>query len=197
MSLVWALPQQLGFQPVGVRLALPEQLGAWWGKDVDISEREHIILGPDTEFARKVYANAGTGDMILASIVLSGQDMMTGIHRPERCLLAQGWNPGSSELRTLNVPGVGNLTATRLRNFRQDRIPGTQDSPERIVRRENLCYYWFVGHTDIASTHEQRVMLDFRDRILQGYNQRWGMVMISAEITKNTQRLRQGRDTDE
>ena len=89
-------PGKLGYQPVGIVLKLPEQLGGWWGRDVEVSEREHTVLGFDTEFARKVYVNTGTGDMILASVVLSGQDMMTGIHRPERCLLAQGWNPGGS-----------------------------------------------------------------------------------------------------
>jgi len=192
MSLVWALPHQLGFQPVGIQLKLPEQLSAWWGKDVDVSEREHVVLGFDTEFARKIYVNTGTGDMVLASIVLSGQDMMTGIHRPERCLLAQGWNPGSSRRREIDVPGFGRFRTTQLQNYRQDRIPATAEAPERLVRRENLCYYWFVGHTDIAATHEQRVMLDLHDRIVGGYNQRWAMIMISAEITKNTQRF--GRD---
>ena len=31
------------------------------------------------------------GDQVLVSIVLSGHDLDNSIHRPERCLPAQGW----------------------------------------------------------------------------------------------------------
>src|SRR5258708_3724423 len=78
-SLVFTLPKQLGYQPVGIVMKLPESIGLWLGKDAAVTELERNVLGEDTGFERKNYYN-GTGDHIFASIVLSGQDMMTGIH---------------------------------------------------------------------------------------------------------------------
>jgi EpsI family protein len=186
MSAVFALPRQLGYQPVGIELKLPEFMGEWWGKEVDVLQKERDVLGYDTEFARKMYMSGG-GDSILASIVLAGQDMMTSIHRPERCLEAQGWHVGAAGKRAVNVPGLGRLEMTRLHNRKN--VPAADGTPIPI---ESVCYYWFVGHTACVATHEARVWVDMRDRILRGDNQRWGMVMINAEITKDRQKF--GRD---
>src|SRR4051794_22700974 len=93
LSCVFALPKHRGFQPVGVNTEMPEFLGEWWGHDMEVTQKERDTLGHDTEFARKVYSN-GRGANVLTSIVLAGQDMMMAIHRPERCLHAQGWNFG-------------------------------------------------------------------------------------------------------
>lgn len=187
MSSVWMLPRQLGYQPVGIDLRLPEFLSnGWWGHDVEITEKERTTLGHDTEFARKVYSS-GVGDNVLVSIVLAGEDMMTGLHRPERCLNAQGWQVGDHSRRALDVPNFGVLNSTRLRNFKN--VP---DSTGVLRRIDSICYYWFVGSSEVTGTHNQRVWIDSRDRILRGYNQRWGMVLVSSEITKEWQRF--GRD---
>jgi EpsI family protein len=191
MGSVLVLPQQLGYQPVGAELSLPEFLGEWWGKDAEVLQKERDVLGHDTDFGRKTYTS-GAGDTILASVVLSGQDMMTGIHRPERCLTAQGWKVGHQSQRTIDVPGMGQLEATRLQNEKDIRLENGASVPVN-----NLCYYWFIGFAERAATHEERVWRDMMDRITKGYNQRWAMVMISAEITKDLRRFgRDERQTD-
>ena len=106
LSLVYLLPHQLGFQPVGISLDLPEKLGPWRGQAVEVTQKEHEVLGADTQFARMNYTGP-RGDRVLVSIVLAGQDMMTGLHRPERCLLAQGWNPGASSGGGIPIPDFG------------------------------------------------------------------------------------------
>lgn len=186
LSGIFLLPKQLGFQPVGINLELPETMGEWWGRDVEIQQLERETLGPDTEFARKEYAN-GRGDQVLASIVLAGQDMMTAIHRPERCLHAQGWEfrPGGQSV--IRVPSAGAVPVTRLHNYRMTKGPDGKPVPI-----ENLCYYWFAGNRDLTATHYERVWIDSRDRLFGGYAQRWAMIMISADITKA--RTRFGRD---
>lgn len=196
-SLVFALPKQLGYQPVGIVLKLPEAMGYWLGKDAPVTELEINTLGEDTGFARKNYYN-GTGDHVYASIVLSGQDMMTSIHRPERCLQAQGWTAGGSAPATIDVPGFGPLKATRLQTSKKAEIKQPAGQPPRFVTVQSVSYYFFVGYIDLAATHEERVALDFRDRVFHGYNQRWGMVMFTSEISASY--LRFGRDekqTDE
>ena len=190
-GLVFALPKQLGYQPVGIVLKLPESVGFWIGKDAAVTENERSTLGEDTGFARKNYYN-GTGDHVYASIVLAGQDMMTGIHRPERCLQAQGWTAGSSSQVIIDVPGFGPMKLTRLHTSKQAEIKMPAGQPPRFVTVQSVSYYFFIGYTDLAATHEERVALDFRDRIFHGYNQRWGMVMFTSEITAGYQRF--GRD---
>lgn len=191
LSSVALLPRQLGYQPVGIELALPEYLGEWWGHDMEVTEKEHSTLGYDTEFARKNYQN-GRSAQILASIVLAGQDMMTGIHRPERCLNAQGWTVGPDSLRVLDVPNFGALRTTRLLNSRK------VITPEQVIPVRSICYYWFVGCNQMAATHGERVWIDSRDRVIHGYNQRWAMVLISSEITKDHDKFgHDERETDQ
>jgi EpsI family protein len=192
LSGVFFLPKQLGTQPVGINPVLPEYIGEWWGRDMEVTQKEQDTLGQDTEFARKMYSN-GRGGNVLASIVLAGDDMMMGIHRPERCLAAQGWTFGPPEQRVVDVPGAGPLPVTRVHNKKF--VKGPEGQPVEI---ENICYYWFVGSRDLTRSHMQRVWFDSRDRLLGGYVQRWAMVMISSDITAAREKFgRDERQTDE
>ena len=188
MSTVLLLPRQLSYQPVGINLQLPEFNGEWYGHEVKVSDREIGILGPGTEFSRKSYTN-GRGDEIQVSIVLSGQDMNTSIHRPERCLPAQGWTIADKHSVTISVPQVGMIPTTRLHNLRN------VAHDEKPVAIYNLSYYWFAGHTDVTASHVARTYIDIRDRLLHGYNQRWAYITVSAVVTKNLQKF--GRSEEE
>lgn len=196
-SLVFVLPKQLGFQPVGAVLDLPESLGYWLGKDTPVTELEKNTLGADTSFARKNYYN-GTGDHVYASIVLSGQDMMTGIHRPERCLHAQGWTSESPSQATIDIPNFGPIRTTRLHTMKKIDVNKGTGRPPKFMTMRSISYYYFIGYTDVVATHERRVAVDFRDRIFHGYNQRWAMVMFTSEITAEYQKFgRDEKQTDE
>jgi EpsI family protein len=191
-SAVFLLPAAAKSQPVGIKLELPQSLGIWYGKEQKISERELQILAPDTEFARKEYTN-GRGDTIVASIVLSGHDPDNSIHRPERCLPAQGWTIADSRTRTIPVDhGEEKLEVNRLHNVRE--MP-TRDG--RIVPVYNLDYYWFVGYHHRTASHLERTWIDIQDRLLKGYNQRWAFVTITSNITEGLSLFgRSERETD-
>ncbi|MEQ1859097.1 MAG: exosortase C-terminal domain/associated protein EpsI [Chthoniobacteraceae bacterium] len=186
LSSVYLLPKQLGYMPVGVVVNLPEGLGEWWGREIEVTQHEHDVLGADTQIARKEYSN-GRGDSVLVSMVLAGEDMMTGIHRPERCLPAQGWavTPGGSV--AIDVPGEGRLPATRLKNHRTEQRRGGV-----LVPVENVCYYWFAGSSKLTASHTERVWMDTVDRVGGGYVQRWAMMMVAANITAGQSKF--GRD---
>lgn len=178
---IFMLPRQLGFQPVGIELDLPKMVGGWYGKDLEISDKERSVLGEDkgTEFARKAYHN-GVGYEIVASVVLSGEDMSRSIHRPERCMPAQGYTIIDKSTVPVALPERGTMRVSRLQNVRSVALEdGTS------VSSYNVTYYWFVGHTSTTSSHIIRTWLDMRDRLFYGYNQRWAYITVAAQMPQS------------
>ncbi len=160
----------------GISMNLPLFVGDWVGKDEEVSEKERQVLGPDTQFARKSYTNM-KGDQIFVSIVLAGHDMNTSIHRPERCLPAQGYVMIDSSVRKLDMDNP--ITVTRLHNKRN--IP-LRDGGH--ITEYSLDYYWFVGSSETTHDHIERNYIDVRDRLLKGYNQPWAFVTVICRITE-------------
>jgi EpsI family protein len=177
-STVFLLPKSSKSSPAGIAMQLPQYVGDWIGHDAEVTQREREVLAKDTQFARKTYTNLA-GDSIYVSIVMSGDDMTNSIHRPERCLPAQGWNLQSSEKRTVDLPDGKKLELTRLRNGR-----GLERPDKTSGTLENLTYYTFIGSDAMTASHLTRTGIDLRDRILHGYNQRWAYVTIAAVVTK-------------
>jgi EpsI family protein len=191
---VFLLPRQSHSQPAGVTMELPDFIDTWWGVPEQIGKAEREELAADTTFARRIYSN-GRGDRILASIVLAGEDPDNSLHRPERCLPAQGWTVMDSKVITIKAPGLpnGELKVTRLHS--QQKFP---DSKGRLRTVYNLNYYWFVGVTDVTPSAIRRAVLDIRDRVAKGIDQRWAYVTVASNITEKTQKFgRSEQATDE
>ena len=175
---VFLLPHSNKTSPAGIAMTLPNVVGVWIGDDAAVTQKELDTLAKDTQFARKIYTGP-EGDQILVSIVLSGDDMTNSIHRPERCLPAQGWQMRSSSSRIIQIPGGKSLGVTRLQNVRT-----VQTRDKRQLTATNLDYYWFIGYKDMTASHLTRTEIDLRDRIMYGYSQRWAYVTIAANVTK-------------
>jgi EpsI family protein len=175
---IFLLPRQLGFQPVGVDAELPKMVGGWYGQDMNVSDKEKTVLGEDkgTSIVRKAYRN-GVGYEIVASIVLSGEDMSRSIHRPERCMPAQGFNVIDKSAVPVVLPDRGMMRITRLQNVRNAPV---EDGTTNSIY--NITYYWFVGHTDTTDSHIVRTWLDMKDRLVHGYNQRWAYITVAAQM---------------
>lgn len=191
-SAVFLLPSIPKKQPVGVVMDLPVLVGQWFGKDAEVTEKEQQVLGPDTEFARKTYTDR-EGDQIFVSIVLAGQDMNTSIHRPERCLPAQGWTIADSRVVSIPLGDHETLRATRLHNAHPVRLANGREGT-----LYNLNYYWFVGYNDLTASHMKRTFYDIRDRLLKGYNQRWAYITIASNLLPRADgTMRTEAETDE
>jgi EpsI family protein len=176
---VFLLPAPPKTQPMGVNMQLPREIGKWIGEDEAVTDKEIGTLGPGTEFARKRY-HSDNGDAILVSIVLSGQDMNTSIHLPERCLPAQGWD--IADKRVIEVPvtdkeGTHQLGITRLHNRKS--LRNRDGAPSNFYA---LDYYWFIGYDVTTPNHWVRTWIDIRDRLTRGYNQRWAFVTVLSEL---------------
>lgn len=174
---VFALPSKTKTQQAGIVLKLPWFIAPdWFGDELPVTEVELKALSADTGFARRSYHNR-SGDTVYLGIVLSGEDMANSIHRPERCLVAQGWNIQTPALRSVTVEGAP-LEVTRILH--------TQAWPpvKPVFTRRDLTYYWFIGSRDRTASHFMRTFIDIRDRLLHGENQRWAYVTAEAPITE-------------
>lgn len=173
---IFALPHSNKSTPAGISTALPEFVGLWWGEDAPITDREREVLAKDTQFGRKTYTGPH-GEKIFVSIIMSGDDMTSSIHRPERCLVAQGWSIQDAEKRVLPISDGKSLEMSRLHNIHPVDLP---DKTRAMLRM--LDYYWFVGSEKMTSSHMIRTGIDLRDRILRGQAQRWAYVTVASNV---------------
>jgi hypothetical protein len=185
LSAVFLLPD---FKTTDSALAMtiPEQLGAWSFKEGEPSQQERDTLAKDTKFARAACARSRSGstsffdtgpkDHAQFSVVMSGIDLANSIHRPERCMPAQGHEIYGSGITTIDVPGGKKVPARRLLSVQE--VP-TDSSGKNIVRMEAVTYYFFVGSEQITENHTKRTLIDIKDRLLKGEAQRWGYISVT------------------
>ncbi len=176
IATVFLLPKG-GEQPAGVVMELPDFVGNWKGTDAEMSAAERAVLGEasGTRFARKTYRGLG-GYEIMVSLVLSGRDMSTSIHRPERCLQAQGWTLQDADQFAMALPQRGTFPVAELHSSRPNKADGSAPPIEL------QAFYWFVGEKDITAGHWSRWAIDNRDRLFRGVSQRWAYILVSAPV---------------
>jgi len=190
LSSLFRLPQAPKPPPPGVIMALPDFIDEWYGQEAAVTEKERSVLGSETRFARKQYTN-GQGDAIFVSIVLAGEDMSASIHRPERCLPAQGYTVVDQHAVKVTLQGQP-LTTMRLHNIRPLFMPDGKPIASSDGKQANeftLIYYWFVGSTETTADHTARYLMDSRDRLLKGANQPWAYVTVMSRITANMEKF--------
>src|SRR5688572_14530663 len=105
-------------------LTIPSQMAAWTFKEGEPTKEERDTLAKDTTFAKATCARPRSGrtsffdtgpqDHAQLSIVMSGIDLANSIHRPERCMPAQGHEIYSSAIAMVAVPGGKEIPARRL-----------------------------------------------------------------------------------
>ena len=170
----------------GVRLAaggvdpveLPTFLGnAWIGRRAEVTAVEREILPPGTGYSRKLYVSLDDpGHSVFLSVVLSGRDR-SSIHRPELCLVGQGWTIEGAAPHRFRDPGRagGDFPATVLRVRREAPGPaGRRAAPPEIVA------YWFVSHDRAVAGYGQRMWFDALAR-LGGHADRWAYVLAQTD----------------
>lgn len=181
------LPQRGAMAPSAIQMQLPFSIDAWDLDEKPPSPEEIDILAADTEFSKAICFKARPGEYDLASgqripdridlsIVLSGHDLNNSIHRPERCMPAQGHVLGGSEHRLLELPNGHTLPTRRLLSVQS--IPTNAERTE-FASFNSVTYYFFVGHQAITQDHFARTFIDMKDRLFYGIDQRWAYVSVS------------------
>lgn len=163
-----------GVNPV----TLPNSLGLdWMGQAVDVTPIERETLPADTGFSRRNYISLlDRRQQVFLSIVLSGRDR-TSIHRPEICLVGQGWTIVDQTRHAFTRPDTKAvlIPATVLRVEREFTTARGQK-----VKVPALFAYWFVGADKIVATNAQRIALSSFDRIRHLEAHRWAYVAVQT-----------------
>lgn len=169
--------------PDGVNPApLPSFLETGWGgRDVEVSAVERELLPPDTGFARKNYVRLANpqNEQVFFSIVLSGRDR-SSIHRPEICLVGQGWTIRGRGTRQFNLPGGGTLPATVLNIEREVVATSKSQAPAAVRVIPAVLVYWFAGSSGTEASHSGMLWRGARDRLLHLRADRWAYVVAQS-----------------
>jgi len=156
---------------------LPERVLECSSEPVPITRLELGWLPKDTTYGRRYYRSPDGFEMLIG-IVLMGTDR-TSIHKPQYCLIGQGWNINSSE---------SGITSLRIERPHPYHLPGMKlmttayrDKPDgqKTVAR-GIYVYWFVADGELTGDHLQRMWWMARDLVCTGTLQRWAYVSCFA-----------------
>ena len=172
LSSVFILPREesLVESSISPDLPLGTDLSGWQGSKIQESEHERRVLAEDTRFSKATYSRISRVPWekslppVEISIVYSGADMNSSIHRPERCLPSQGHLNLRGSSDEITLADGRKLGITRLNS--QVQLPDKQTI-------NFINYYVFIGHGTIHHSHLGRTAQDIYDRVAKGYVQRW------------------------
>ena len=179
---------------------LPNLIGYWsGGRERKPTDKELKILAEDTVFHKKSYLRANSSvtprsvksdatDMerlaavtpyeeVEVSIVTSNSDMGNSIHRPERCLTAQGFNVEREKKFIVKVRGK-DLPVKKLSTVQHIK----DEASGNVQHLRNVTYYWFVGHDTLTNDHYARTWQDMKDRLLRGFDQQWAYATVGMML---------------
>jgi EpsI family protein len=156
---------------------LPESVGTeWFGRSVDVSDVERAVLPADTGYSRRNYVSlADLRRQVFVSVVLSGRDR-TSVHRPELCLIGQGWSITGRAGHEFAAGG--------------DSVPVTLLTVEHAMAGgqagnvRSLLAYWFVGGEAVEPTHLGMQAHDAYDRLRHLRADRWAYVVVQTVIVE-------------
>ena len=182
LSSVFILPRQEQLMESSISPDLPVSfdLPGWQGTKIQESEVERTSLAADTRFSkaqytrlRRVFWEKETPP-VEVSIVYSGSDMNSSIHRPERCLPSQGHVNLLTSASELRLEDGRTITLTRLTS--RVPLPNRDDG----LTLNFISYYVFIGHGTMHHTHIGRTLQDMYDRVTRGYVQRWAYFQANS-----------------
>jgi hypothetical protein len=142
-----------------------------------MSWAEYDALPKDTEFTKSVYTNAA-GERMFTSIVLSGRER-NSIHRPERCLVGQGYTIMGEYVLDVPLPGRKPL---KVLVAKLERLFGTQSGEKKAYY--SYYAYWFVGQDRETPSHYARLFWMGWDQVVRSVAHRWAYIAISSEREK-------------
>ena len=196
MSLIFFLPE---FQQTdsALKMSIPTYLGSWQTETYPPSKAELDTLAADTKFSKakcglrrveemSYITGSAPVDIVDLSIVLSGHDLANSIHRPERCMQAQGHRDLVNTPSELTLDNGTKIPLMRIDSRRDQRVR-TPDG-DQVITFDYLTYYFFIGHDRLTASHLQRTLMDITDRVAKGEAQRWAYISTSMAFLPTEKR---------
>lgn len=142
------------------------------------------LLPPDTVYGQRRY-RAADNFWIQSSVVLMGSDR-SSIHKPQICLLGQGWRIEKQTPMTLRIekPFPYDLSIMQIQASKTIR---TEDGRERTF--SSVFVYWFVSGDQLTADHLDRQWWMARDLLTKGLLQRWAYVTYFAACPPGLEQL--------
>ena len=155
----------------GLIIALPERVLEYSSVPVKVTSQEVTSLPSDTTFGRRNYT-APDGFSTYVSVVLMGTDR-TSIHKPQFCLVGQGWSIDRTEKVAIPMrqPWPYDLPVMRLTTAKQ-----FADERGRRQQVKGVYVYWFVAEARLTASHSERMWWMAKDLFRKGVLQRWAYV---------------------
>ncbi|OGV43793.1 MAG: hypothetical protein A2X46_08870 [Lentisphaerae bacterium GWF2_57_35] len=188
----------------GIKVALPDRVGAWTGYEMRFCQNpicrkefssdefrdrnvcpacgnaldcmvieEKEMLPPDTSILKKKYVHAD-GPTLYTSIVLSGKERAS-IHRPQVCLVGQGYEIVKSRVLDVPIDGRDPLDVMLLDLSRKSRTRSGE-----TLDYTSFYAYWFVGKNRETPYHSQRMLWMGTDRIFHNVSHRWAYIAVAG-----------------
>jgi exosortase/archaeosortase family protein len=179
----------------GVVMELPNEVqmtGAdgrkFYGFPAAVTDVERTLLAKDTQFARNNYTDF-RGHNIFFSVVLNGVQQFT-IHRPEVCLVGQGWTIDGYRDIPLTLDSGHALV---VRNLLIHRLIIDAQGRPHLVQAYHM--YWYVTDGIATPSYIKRDWMTVWDRVFRSRDHRWAYIAVMSAITK-PQRI-DGLDNDQ
>jgi len=158
-----------------MRIDLPEHVLDFASTNVAESEVELNYFPKDTSYARRIY-EAPDGFGASTTVIMMGADR-TSIHRPEYCLLGQGWSIDKKTEVRIPIAGATPYELPVMKWVVSKTVAST-DGQKREVR--GLYVFWFVADNE-QTTGNVQLQLDLvRDLLCTGVLQRWAYLSYFA-----------------
>ena len=149
---------------VAMKIDLPAQVLDFTSTNVPESDVELGYFPKDTSFVERWYTSPDDSPGISATVILMGADR-TSIHRPEYCLVGQGFTCDQKEVADIPVGGV---TPYRLpvAKWKVSRL--VQQPDGQNVKISGVYVFWFVADNEHTTGIVPFQCYLVRDLLLKG-----------------------------
>ena len=151
------------------------------GQLADCSLAESQILPKDTKMWKMLYQQGERGHYF-TSLVIEGVTK-DSIHRPEICLVAQGYQIINERVEPIDLPDGHRLKIKLLEIM----APDTDGHGRGLTT--SLFAYWLFQHDRETPYHVQRMIASVQEGILHNTWTSWAYISIHTPASRDSERL--------
>jgi len=157
---------------LNMKLELPAAVLDFTSTNVPEPEVVLSYLPQDTSYVERCYTTPDDPSPIYATIILMGTDR-TSIHRPEYCLLGQGWNIDRKTVVKVPIAGAVPYELPVMK-WEISKLVETADGRKQMLY--GLYVFWFVADNDQVTDNVHLQYHMVKDLLLSGVLQRWAYI---------------------